>query len=303
MFATLLSQQTYCSWCGKDDAPMQCHCRRVNYCNEQCQREAFRAEHRLTCPSAKPSSRFTKGSLLRIHGLESQAGRRMNGKLAEMVQVQNDTGRIQVMLNLDDKINVVNVKRENLTLELSMVQASQRAVQSERELQELLDTMTPAGDDAILEYQRYADRLPSMNAEEIMQSIREYNCYLLQAIQSSDDTLALSTLLEVFELGLVDLFLDRMSFPDAVDNFSLVLVDPRYLPILLVTVFRRLLREGRGSAATEKWRNVMMEKAWPIILSMSTKKRRFYNSTHLWHTIQFPLLGWILQLLEGSNSI
>lgn len=80
---------------------MQCTCQRVNYCNETCMREA-RPEHRLSCPASKPTTNNMKpGAIVRISGLKNAKGRRMNGHLAEILEIQKDMGRIGVAMTLN----------------------------------------------------------------------------------------------------------------------------------------------------------------------------------------------------------
>jgi len=81
-----MAQKTFCSWCGTNDAKMQCACLRVNYCNAECMRAA-RAEHRLACPASKPTTNNLKpGAIVRIAGLQSEVGMQMNNLRAEVLE-------------------------------------------------------------------------------------------------------------------------------------------------------------------------------------------------------------------------
>lgn len=130
-----------------------------------------RAEHRLSCPSSRPSSakasKRKPGTIVRIDGLQSEAGMRMNNKLAEVLHVQEDTGRIHVALTLDKEVKLAAIKPENVAVELSVPEAAKKSMQSERKARERDEKAD------IAEYNRKARQvsLAGMSAVQIVHHI------------------------------------------------------------------------------------------------------------------------------------
>ena len=290
-----MSQQSFCSWCGTDNAPLQCHCRRVNYCHQQCQHDAY-TEHKLTCPSAKPSSKKNKlkyGDIVRIQGLASEEGQRINGKLAEVQLVHKDTGRVRVILTLDGNIKAADIKNTNLVLEMSVYQAIQRHSQTESELSVIRGSMKTQ--ECLAQIERMQKRLLRMRPETILRRIRNGDMYTILAIagagMESWCRLPYSVAVGMFEDGLIEACLDKFSFPNAMDSSSGLGYPMSCYATVIINCFA-MLDNGThdGKRVRDKWMREMAKQLNPVIWTMSSKKRRFYNSTTLWFSIQTPLI-------------
>ncbi len=118
--STFLAKKAYCGWCGSPDAPNLCKCKKVCFCNKACQKAAW-PEHRLSCPKACTKSGFSNGDIVKIQGLTSENGRNMNGLLAEVVSVEEDSGRVVVLASPETyAIRRLAIKPENMQMHLSV---------------------------------------------------------------------------------------------------------------------------------------------------------------------------------------
>jgi len=76
------------------------------------------------CTSERPASKqeFYPGDVVRVHGLQSETGQKMNDSLAE-VQETLEGGRVRVILTVEQEsinsIKTVALKPENLAVNLS----------------------------------------------------------------------------------------------------------------------------------------------------------------------------------------
>lgn len=268
-----MGRETYCSWCGKENATKRCPCRRVNYCDDECMRAA-RADHRLACTASKPTSNERKpGAIVRISGLQSDAGRKMNGLRAEILELLETTGRIRVALTLDRRIKIVAIKLENLALELSVLDAVKQSMRLEKEAQQRAERGEPPRDVTgfVPGAERIAERLPNMSGKEIVRRIRIDDQAVIKALCM--ERLSCAKTYEMHEHGLIDALLDSFTYPEAID----VKTGVKTASWLRLTALSNLL-SGNGPDSIPEKTNEMLVVAilqmGPTILTLCSKKRR-----------------------------
>lgn len=261
---------------------------------------AARAEHRLACPASKPTSNNMKpGAIVRIAGLQSEAGIKMNGRLAEVLEVDEKTGRIRVALTLDQKIKTAAIKPENLTVVLSVLDAVKQSIELEKETQDVLGRHEASFEDEFgEEIVQTRKRVPSLSLEEIIRRVREGDKVLMNAlcVPGSDNRLPLSKVVALFnEHGLVEVCLEKYQFPEGVDidsQFDTALDVPPDLCIILLA--NLLSGEAPGEASYDEHdlqklkelRSDVLRRMGPSILSCCSKKRRLHGRTNLWWSVQ-----------------
>lgn len=271
---------------------MRCSCMRVNYCDDACLR-AGRADHRLTCPASKPTSNEMKpGAIVRISGLQSEKGKPMNNHCAEIMEIQEKTGRIGVVLTLDRKIKVASIKPENLTLELSVLAAVKKSVSVELEktfTQLVQDEMDVVGAPAPM-----VGLIYSLNPEEIVRRVRGKDSDVLRALDTwsmSLDGSDYSRIVSFHKHGLAGALLDTYTFPEAIDMTTdadavRMHAGPQILANQLVQ-------------ATE-FRLEVVRMIGPAILTCASKKHRLASRTDRWWFAQKGFVNLVHNCLSAS---
>jgi len=231
----------------------------------------------------------------RIRVLESDAGQQLNGKLAEIIEIQQKTGRIRVLMTLKHKVKAASIKPENLALELSVLDAAKKAIKTDPKIQEMLRGTALNSDDLNEKSWQMNDRLPQMSASEIVRRIRDNDIFLIQALNIPEELkprrLEATVVVEMFELGLVDVCLDKFAFPDAINcNGGSDCFKHRLCLNLLPFIFATIEKDGPYKEFVYKRKNEILEKTGPLIMTTCTKKHRYYNHTYGWLTMQRQFL-------------
>jgi len=147
----------------------------------------------------------------------------MNHLRAELLEHQETTGRFRVVMTLDKKIKIAAIKPENLTVELSVLDATKRCAEAERVGRERASAMTEAYvDERMVNAYQLNRRISSLRGETIVQRIRENDRDLMQAFFLPEGANPLpwtwSKKVEMYEHGLIDACLSKFKFPDALDD-------------------------------------------------------------------------------------
>jgi hypothetical protein len=304
--STIMAKEDICGYCGKQNAEaVACPCRRIRFCDEVCQRAAW-PEHKLVCNKQKPSKDpFRVGDVVRISGLQSAAGQAMNECLAEVYEPLNtETGRVGVMLTVSQwTIKQAAIKKENLTVELSMRDAAVQGSKLEKKVakHEMDD----------IEQERYekncrklAKRIPSMSGAEIVRRIREGDKDICPAlVLPGAPELSVDQQDEMLNNGLASACLSAFRFPEAID----VNDKPPCPPITLVNALSNTLSGFgvvglSGKAKFDAHRNEVCRRLGPLILLWSTKKRRLFGSTEHWWEIQKATMALISNCLMAEHT-
>jgi len=323
-----MSQQTFCSWCGKDNAEKQCQCKRVNYCNELCMREG-RAEHRLSCPSSKPTTNhFAKpGAIVRISGLQSEAGQKLNQQLAEVLEVQKKTGRIGVILTMDRKVITRSIKPENLTVELSVLDAAKLSIETERMGRERERTQAEnagsSGDDASWEAMEGCTALERMSASEIVRKIRENDFRMTVNMENAAECIDMKleeekkknggepmggadqpyvgAIAKLFEEDVIGTCLDKLAFPESIDDAASEPTTGKVVArafCMLCNMFSVLVTSDYSKETLNGLFATFVQQSGPAIFTLCCKKRRVYNRTDIWQ----DAAGFFFRLLRNCIS-
>jgi len=288
--STVLAREQYCSWCGRDEAGLRCLCRQVSYCGRECQVAAW-SEHRLICfkgPANKNNS-LGSGDIVKIDGLQSESARSMNGSLAEVAERLED-GRIKVVVTRSDtngvkKIKTFSIKKENLSLELSTLEAAKQGRRLEK-LDEEGKGPTPINNTS--EAITVATRLlASFTANDIVRRLRSDNFdkMILMTLTTFPTPTSHQLCLEaMLQQGLVTVCLEKIPFPQAIDLLDIDQVGSRSLFMILLSnsVVDAHYSSTQEKAQLHALRLDIVRRIGPLILVMASKKKRLFGTNKNW---------------------
>jgi len=160
---------------------------------------------------------------VRISGLNSNQGRPMNGRYAEIIETSPKdaagVGRLGVALTLDhNKIKVAAIKRENLTLVLSVLDAVKKSLEGEEKLFESLVQRQIQPHKAPLN-----DTIHTMNPKEIVRRVRAGDGTVIQSLHWWSENRckgshgAFSFVMGLHQNNLAAALLEPFTFPQAID--------------------------------------------------------------------------------------
>lgn len=294
--ATRLSKTlVHCFWCGKNDASKQCSCERANYCSETCLK-ADREEHRFNCSASKPTKdEFKVGAIVRISGLKSNQGRRMNGRYAEIIETSpqepSSVGRLGVALTLDRKVKVAAIKRENLTLELSVLDAVKKSLDPEKCFETLAQKQI-ASDESPMK-----DTIHTMNPKEIVRRVRAGDGAVIQSLHWWSQNYcdgshgSFSFVVSLHNNGLAAALLEPYTFPQAIDmtedSDKILHMDSG--PMILANQMGFIPQEYQV-AEMDRFKMDVLSILGPTILTCASRKRRLVSQTERWWLAQRGLV-------------
>jgi hypothetical protein len=210
--STFLAKEAYCGWCGLPDAPNLCACKKVCFCNKACLKAAW-PEHRLSCPKAGTGkSGFSNGDIVKIQGLTSVNERNMNGLLAEVVSVEEESRRVVIFASPETyAIQRLGIKPENMRMHLSVSDASMKAASLKFEL-------PPGIVENTREVKIIIETFPSMSGREIVQRIKENDRFLIQALQflGTCNIIPIKQEEDMLKNGIIDACLGVFRFPETI---------------------------------------------------------------------------------------
>jgi hypothetical protein len=258
----------------------------VCFCNRACLKAAW-PEHRLSCPKAGTGkSGFSNGDIVKIQGLTSENGLKINGLLAEVVHVEKDSERVIVLASPESfTIRGLAIKPENLEMYLSVSDAATKAASLQIEIPP--DDIDLQQDEFMKENIIIYKSLPSLSGREIVQRIKESDRFFIQALQLTrhNDNLSIKQKEDMLKNGIIDACLRVFKFPETIDRERDQ--DEPYMPSLL-GILGHLLAGSRGlsTAYLHPYRLETCRKLAPAILLCSTKKRRLFGMTEHWWSAQ-----------------
>ena len=291
--STHLARKAYCSWCGRDEAGLRCPCRQVSYCRKECQLAAW-SEHRLNCYKWTPSKSFAKGDIVKISGLQSEAGMRMNGSLAEVLE-RLENGRIRVILTVDTtKIKIASIKKENLSMILSALDAAKQGYRLDKE-DEAGNGPEPL--DIHRGYAAMVAQLPSFSGAEIVRRLRNGDNTLLLALAITQTPEITRQVVDaMLEHGLAAVCLEKFQFPESID-----LVDTNdpgtramYFALLGNSLSQNHYCGAQEQVKVHALRLDICRRIGPALLVCASKKKRLFGRTKHWsgiHTYFVQVLG------------
>jgi len=225
----------------------------------------------------------------------------MNNLRAEVLEHQETTGRFRVVMTLDKKIKLAAIKPENLTVELSVLDATKRCAEAERVGRERASAMTEAYvDERMVNAYRLNRRISSLSGETIVQRIRENDRDLMQAFFLPEGENPLpwtwSKKVEMYEHGLIDACLSKFKFPDALDDAEAASSVEDVLVFCFVLICGLISTDPDSSPELlAQWRVEVVSQLGPTILTCCSKKRRLYSRTDAW----FAILKRFLKALDN----
>lgn len=247
------------------------------------------------------------GDIVRIDGLQSEKGARMNGQLAECHSSSAATGeRVNVVLTLPQgKIATASLRRENLTIILTAAAAEVQCEQSKQAYEVWEQGIN--WDDLKNEMHRVNQDVLSrvMKGIEILQGIRDnqVSFALDLSMPGRVESLSRNCVEEMFANGLIEICLDKFAFPASIDLQR----DPLYFQTVhfrlgfVSTMLGRLFDENDRTACNQ-WNNALVGQLGPVLMTLCTPKRRFANLSRAWKNLQGEFIRLLCNCLHTGGQ-
>jgi hypothetical protein len=304
--STFFAETGICGWCGKRDAPFLCACKRISFCHKACLKAGW-PEHRLSCSKAKSSaSDLSNGDIVKIQGLQSEQGKKMNGILAEVISKDETTGRFNVLYTAEAfLIKSAAVKPDNLKLDLAVGEAA--SISAAKRIGSRSEEEERMQNEFVKRSVDLARILPSLSGMEIVRRLNDNDMDMAQAlVRPGTPDLTIPKQLELLENGLIDACLRQFKYPLSIDEDwdreSMI------IPLIAINILGNALFVGASTQSflprLRPYQVEACQKLGPTILLCTTKKRRLFGRTELWCEVQsvFTALVGNCLLAEGAAS-
>jgi len=244
-----------------------------------------------------------EGAIVRIVGLQSETGKQMNDKPAEVIEIQERIGRIGVAMTLGRKIKIASIKSENLVVELSVFDAIKKSVKIEKagRKKTLESDYT---EEERREIEQLRQRLPSLSAAEVVHRIRQgdkviFATFVMLPIYHRElPKLESAGVMQA--LGLVDSALAYVKYPDAID-YKTNNTD-KILSQNCLNVLDSIFMSCSDSEQVVELCEDIVSAIGPAILCCCTKRRRISGRTDSWWITQAGLLTLLYRCLCSAHD-
>jgi len=301
MSSTLLKSQGICGWCGKEEAPSTCPCKQVCFCNTTCQKNLW-SEHRMICTSQNAKDGLAVGDIVKIHGLKSEAGQRLNGYLAEIISYKKENNRYQVIFTAEEcMVKTASVKNENLELHLSLLQGAKGLVPyNNRTYAEVERSVNDFMNQCKIVAKRFSK---TETGVAIVERLKNGDREFLQALTMKDGIKLTPKQSEgILQHGFIDMVFKQFDYPSVIDDKDL----PFYNPAQMITLLSNLLFRYKLGTFKEKrlnqFRVEACKKMGPFIMAASTKKRRLFRRTEHWVGAQVGFASLVQNCLLADKE-
>jgi hypothetical protein len=302
--ATLLYKESICGWCGKDDAPLHCVCKQVCFCDATCQKKLWKDQHKLMCTEGKEkkdSSSYSTGDIVKIHGLRSEQGKRMNEHLAEIISFDKEKERYEVIFTMEKcVVKTALMKYENLAMHLSVVEGAKGCTR-----RKLSDMGTHENREELMNESKKVAKMFSRNNEtgkNIMDRLKKNDKHLLQAVAMPGGIDLTSKLTgQLLQNGFLDWLFKHFEYPAFIDETNKPSLS---LNNMLCVAMIALDRHQLGVSKEQDLNHYRVEackKMAPLIMAVATKKRRSFQHVEYWLSLQFGFVALLENCLMAEQ--
>ena len=302
MSSTLLKSQGICGWCGKEEAPSTCPCKQVCFCDTTCQKNLW-SEHKMICTFQNAKDGLAVGDIVKIHGLKSEAGQCLNGYLAEIISYKKENDRYQVIFTADEcMVKTASVKNKNLELHLSLLQGAKGLVPYKKS--DIEDDFERNQNEYLNKCKKVAKSFSKTETgAAIVEKLKKGDKYFLQALTMEDGiTLTPKQKEGMLKNGLIDLVFKQFDYPSVIDENDTSVYNLSQIINLLSNL---LCKNELGTSKEHRLNQFRVEvcrKMGPLIMAVSTKKRRLFRQIEHWVGIQFPFTALLQNCLLADKE-
>jgi len=251
----------------------------------------------------KDSSSYSTGDIVKIHGLRSEQGKRMNEHLAEIISFDKEKERYEVIFTMEKcVVKTALVKYGNLAMHLSVMEGAKGCLR-----RKLSGMNTPENYEELMNESKKVAKIqmyPRKNetGKYIMDRLKKNDKHLLQAVAMPGGITLTSKLTEqMLQNGFLDWLFKHFEYPAFIDETNKPSLS---LNNMLCVATMVLNRHQLGVAKEQDLNNYRVEackKMAPLIMAAATKKRRSCQHVEYWVSLQFGFVALLQHCLFAEQ--
>jgi hypothetical protein len=248
------------------------------------------------CTEAKEkrdSSSYSTGDIVKIHGLQSEQGKRMNEHLAEIISFNEEKERYEVIFTMKQcVVKTASMKYENLAMHLSVIEGAKGCKRTK-----LSDMGTPENHEEWMnECKKVAKTFARKNetGKNIMDRLKKNDKHLLQAIAMPGGiTLTSKQTEQMLKNGFLDWLFKHFEYPALIDEANTPSLSMDNMLCVATTVLNKHQLGVTKEQDLNHYRVEACKKMAPLIMAVATKKRRSFQHVEYWVFLQ---MGFVVLL-------